>query len=387
MSISGATTGPRRATLGERRLAALWGEPAQEPAPVEPGRRLVLSRFAWVRRTADVLIAETSLGPCGVVLEDSCAHGLVFALAAGCVLDEALAADVGLPLASALEIASLLLAAAVLIDADEADREEQPPLAVWEFHDLLFHARSRPGRHRARTGGTYRFVERFPIAPALPARRWPEGVDLPRPDWERLEREDPPLAAVQSARRSVRAYGTEPLTVAQLGEFLYRVGRIEDMWEVGPGMAYVAKPYPAGGSLYELELYAAVRRCEGLEPCLYHYESDAHRLGRVASAGDELNGLIDGGAAGMGIAPEPMQTLIVLTARVGRIAWKYQSIAYALVLKHVGVVLQTMYLSATAMGLAPCAVGTGDSDLFARASGIDYYEEPAVGEFALGSRQ
>jgi SagB-type dehydrogenase family enzyme len=68
------------------------------------------------------------------------------------------------------------------------------------------------------------------------------------------------------------------------------------------------------------------------------------------------------------------------------VAWKYESIAYELVLKDVGVALQTMYLAATAMGLAPCAIGTGDSDLFAQASGIDFYEESTVGEFALGSR-
>jgi SagB-type dehydrogenase family enzyme len=60
--------------------------------------------------------------------------------------------------------------------------------------------------------------------------------------------------------------------------------------------------------------------------------------------------------------------------------------AYALVLKHVGVLCQTMYLVATAMGLAPCALGTGDSDLFAYATGLDYVAESSVGEFALGSR-
>jgi hypothetical protein len=44
-----------------------------------------------------------------------------------------------------------------------------------------------------------------------------------------------------------------------------------------------------------------------------------------------------------------------------------------------------MYLVATAMGLAPCALGGGDSDLFAQASGLDYLAESAVGEFILGS--
>ena len=50
-----------------------------------------------------------------------------------------------------------------------------------------------------------------------------------------------------------------------------------------------------------------------------------------------------------------------------------------------GVLSQAMYLAATAMGLAPCAIGGGDADLFARAAGTDYYAETSVGEFLLGS--
>jgi SagB-type dehydrogenase family enzyme len=373
--------------LGERRLATLWGEPPGGPKEIPRGQRLVLSRFAWLRRHADVLIAETSLAPCGVVLEDARAHALVFALAPGAATDQALADAVGLPLEATIEVAVLLLAGSILTDAEAGDREEQPPLAVWEFHDLLFHARSRAGRHRGRSGATYRFMERFPIAPALPPKRWPEVAELPRPDWERLEREDPPLARVQSARRSIREYGPEPLSLAELGEFLYRVGRVEDVMGAAPAPSLIARPYPSGGSLHELEIYAAVQACRGLETGLYHYESDAHRLSLVAGRSAELGRLIAGGAAGMGVPPESMQVLLVLTARIGRTAWKYESIAYALVLKHVGVLIQTMYLSATAVGLAPCAIGTGDSDQFARASGIDRHEEPAVGELALGSRR
>jgi SagB-type dehydrogenase family enzyme len=66
--------------------------------------------------------------------------------------------------------------------------------------------------------------------------------------------------------------------------------------------------------------------------------------------------------------------------------WKYQSMAYALTLKHVGVLYQVMYCVATAMGLAACALGGGDSDAFAEATGLDYLAETSVGEFILGSR-
>jgi hypothetical protein len=45
-----------------------------------------------------------------------------------------------------------------------------------------------------------------------------------------------------------------------------------------------------------------------------------------------------------------------------------------------------MYLVATAMDLAPCALGTGDSDYFTKLSGTDYLQETSVGEFILGSK-
>ena len=57
------------------------------------------------------------------------------------------------------------------------------------------------------------------------------------------------------------------------------------------------------------------------------------------------------------IPEDNLQVLLILAARFPRLAWKYESIAYALTLKHVWVVFQTMYLAATAMGLAPRAIG------------------------------
>ena len=87
------------------------------------------------------------------------------------------------------------------------------------------------------------------------------------------------------------------------------------------------------------------------------------------------------------IPVENLQVLVIVAARFQRIAWKYSSMAYAAILKHVGVMYQTMYLVATAMGLAPCGIGCGDSDLFARAAGTEYFAETSVGEFLLGSRK
>ena len=46
-------------------------------------------------------------------------------------------------------------------------------------------------------------------------------------------------------------------------------------------------------------------------------------------------------------AAAPPQIAITITARFGRVAWKYSSLAYSLILKDVGVLLQTLYLMAT----------------------------------------
>ena len=82
----------------------------------------------------------------------------------------------------------------------------------------------------------------------------------------------------------------------------------------------------------------------------------------------------------------PPQVLIVIAARVGRLMWKYEGMPYALILKHVGVLYQTMYCVATAMGLAPCALGSGDAVAFTEATGTNPFIECSVGEFMLGSQ-
>ncbi len=78
------------------------------------------------------------------------------------------------------------------------------------------------------------------------------------------------------------------------------------------------------------------------------------------------------------------QILITIAARFGRMSWKYSSIAHALILKDVGVLMQTFYLMATDMGLGGCAIGITNIDLFAKMTGIEFHVEGPVGQFAIG---
>jgi SagB-type dehydrogenase family enzyme len=172
-----------------------------------------------------------------------------------------------------------------------------------------------------------------------------------------------------------------------LGEFLFRAARVRDFREADPQRGHyyqtTNRPYPGGGAVYELELYPVINNCAGIEPGLYHYDPFAHELVRLSGPTQDTERLIDEAYEASGLEHD-LEVLIVIAARFQRFSWKYASVAYSVILKNVGVLLQNMYLVATAMGLAPCALGGGDSDLFAQAAGINYLAEASVGEFILG---
>ena len=143
------------------------------------------------------------------------------------------------------------------------------------------------------------------------------------------------------------------------------------------------RPYPSGGASYELELYLAVDKCEGLARGFYHYDAGGHALVAIGVPTNELDALLAGAAIAMAESATP-QILITIAARFGRTSWKYSSIAYSLILKDVGVLIQTLYMMATDLGLGGCAIGIANIDLFAKMTGIEFHVEGPVGQFAIG---
>src|SRR5262249_10102106 len=156
-------------------------------------------------------------------LNDCRVAAVVGALVAPATVGE-LSERVGILSAEAIAgLLALLLRAEML---GEAAKDDAPALETWEFHDMLFHARSRRGRFDAPYGGTYGLADRLVPPPALKPAVTGEAYELYRPDLDRLEQDDPPLALVQARRRSIRDFDTSrPITGRQLGEFLFRVAR------------------------------------------------------------------------------------------------------------------------------------------------------------------
>lgn len=375
-------------------------ETFQWPRGDATGGRFLLSRFACLHRVEERSVLESPLSSARFVVHDERVVRLVFALHAPLDTDDLSRCVPDLPTDVCRQLVGLLDSASLVsrVDAEgQSEESRRPELQCWEFHDLLFHARSRGGRHDAPMGATYRGAgtvsDRRP-PPAVKQRPWTEGIELHVPELESLCRDDSPLAEVMERRQSIREYGEPPISRRQLGEFLYRVARIREQTaldvETPAGMLWMdvtSRPYPSGGGLYELEIYPVVRQATELEAGMYYYDAARHVLQRVSGWNGSVEGLVRKAGFAADIPYEELQIVLCISARFDRVAWKYSSIAYALVLKHVGVMYQSMYLAATAMGLAPCALGSGDSDLFATAAGSNYYEESSVGEFLLGSRR
>jgi SagB-type dehydrogenase family enzyme len=346
------------------------------PAPTQ---RLRLSRFAHVRRDGDALVLESPRAHARVVLGGPFALGLLAGLAVPTSTEAAMERLAPRDVPPTLALMRLLARSGFLLESEPdgaTEEERHPSLALWEFHDLLFHASSRRPLYGRRRGGTFRLAGTIAPLPAVAPATEP-AIPLPRPDLEQLLRDDPPLAQVMERRRSQREPGEHPLTLAQLGELLYRCARVREVRPLEQGEVS-SRPYPSGGARHPLELYASVRDCEGLEPGFYHYEPLGHRLERRSGMTPAVKTLLEAR-----LGSRPPQVLLTLAARFPRTSYKYESIAYTLILKEAGILLQSLSLAATAMGLATCIVGWGDPDAFERAAGTEGTSESSVAELAL----
>ncbi|MFT4117941.1 SagB family peptide dehydrogenase [Bradyrhizobium sp.] len=368
----------------EPQIADYWPRPVK----LSNGDTVVLSRFAYLRRRGNEMVLESPRAGALFRIGDPAIAAMLAALSRPQQIGKLRRQMPALP----LDLLGLLLDSALLLKlgAKDADglrvNEGDGDLVLWDFHDFVFHTRSTEGRHGDPVGGAYAYAGVTPPLPAVrprwPGKAIPLGSLAPAPTS--------PFAALLHARHSTRDFDDRhPITLTELARFLGTSARVMSEWtsgaDAGGGHAasYSSRPYPAAGSAYELELYLTVSNCEGLARGFYHYDAGGHALVAIDASAQQIQALAMAATFAMD-ASGPPQILITIAARFGRISRKYSSIAYSLILKDVGSLIQTFYLTATDMGLGGCAIGTSNIDLFAAMTGLDFHVEGPVGQFALG---
>jgi SagB-type dehydrogenase family enzyme len=164
---------------------------------------------------------------------------------------------------------------------------------------------------------------------------------------------DAPLSRVVAERRSARAFGPGALALPELSALLLSAGAIT---EDNEGTIY-PNPFrtvPSGGALYPLDLYVHARRVEGLEPGLYHVDTEDRQLD-LLRRGDETE------AMGRFVVQAELEAAcaatVFVTAVFYRSTFKYGDRGYRFALLEAGHLAQTVCLTATALSLAATPVG------------------------------
>ena len=168
------------------------------------------------------------------------------------------------------------------------------------------------------------------------------------------------LEAVLRARRSVRTYRDEALSLADIAQLLWAAQGITRK----NGM----RTAPSAGALYPLEVYLEVGQVEQLAEGIYQYRPDGHQLAEVCSTAKRRE--VTAAAYGQGCI-ERGAVNIVLAAVYERTARKYGERAVRYVHMEAGHAAQNISLQAVALGLGSVVVGAFDDGMVQKALLLD----------------
>jgi SagB-type dehydrogenase family enzyme len=148
-------------------------------------------------------------------------------------------------------------------------------------------------------------------------------------------------------RRSIREYKDEALTLEQVSQILWSAqGITAPQWG--------GRTAPSAGALYPLELYLVVRKVENLEPGVYQYLPQEHKLDKVLEGNVNLD-LVKAGLNQMFISKAAVN--LVISAVFSRTTGKYGERGIQYVHLEAGHAAQNVYLQVQSLDLGTVTVG------------------------------
>jgi SagB-type dehydrogenase family enzyme len=189
------------------------------------------------------------------------------------------------------------------------------------------------------------------------------------------------LSELFRRRQSCRAFAHETMPLSALSELLVSAYGVVELSAVNERLKLLRRSVPSAGGLFPLEVYAFLRRVEGLEDGLYHYNVLGHSM-QLMARGDLFPSL------------QPLfytypfivdANLVVCFAAVfHRTQKKYGPRGYRYILLEAGHCGQNLCLKATELGLATLCMGGFVDTRLNMTLGLQQKEEGVVYTVAAG---
>jgi SagB-type dehydrogenase family enzyme len=233
--------------------------------------------------------------------------------------------------------------------------------------------RSKPQQHK--------FYPYVPVI-SLPNPRQPAEATKTLELWTCIAR-----------RRSVRSFGTTPLTLDQLSHLLWASAGTTTSFITPHGQNFY-RAAPSAGALYPIETYVIVNQVEGLDPGLYHYRvTGLDILERPVVEGSHALEQLHVGDLSTRIREaaldQPMcakaGAVFIWSAVFARSVWKYRERAYRYVYLDAGHVAAQLSLAAVGLGLGSCPIAAFYDDQANALLEIDGQDEGVLYMTAVGN--
>lgn len=169
-----------------------------------------------------------------------------------------------------------------------------------------------------------------------------DTIELPAPRMEGKM----PVEAALAARRSIRRYRNDPLTLEETSQLLWSVQGI-----TSPEGYRTA---PSAGPCFPLETYLVTGTVDGLAPGMYRYHPRGHRI-ELLFEGDIRDQLVAAAQGQRFIARAPVS--LVFSACYERTTKRYGERGIRYVHMDVGHAGENLHIQAAAMGLGTVVVG------------------------------
>ncbi|MFW6235934.1 MAG: SagB/ThcOx family dehydrogenase [Desulfovibrionales bacterium] len=168
-------------------------------------------------------------------------------------------------------------------------------------------------------------------------------------------------------RRSIRSFGTDPLTMDQVSSLLFAAQ--------GENRPQGKRTVPSAGALYPLEVFLVAGHVEGIQAGVYHYAPKDHALTRKISG--DMRGSVAQAALGQGWIADA-QAVVVIAAVKERVTQKYGSRGTSYVHMEAGAAAQSLGLQVAELGLGSTIVGAFNDQKVSSITGISEEMEPLL---------